>query len=592
VKWDDRNDFNPLKSGAGRDAGIDLIRPFLTSLWAEKRIILGCTVVMSLLGALYVSQRSPNYTARGLLLVENTRLEAGRQELLPAIGSVDTSAVDSQVEIIKSEAIALKVIEALKLTENKKSAVADTPSWVAQTHNPQPTSGSDGDVARDSQKRTFLAALPDFTSRLSVRRIGLSSVIEVGYRGSSPEGSARIVNEVIRTYLADQAASAVTAAASASAWLRDRIKDLGSRTRVVSLANPPARKDGPRRLALLGVFSGFGFLLGIGIAVVRHALDTTLRDPSQAKAKLDAPFLGAVANFHPSAEGRLLKKAAWPNLRQTSDLSGSDLAALVRRIKAATAARGAGPIIGVTSATPGEGTTIIAANLAFSAAAAGLSVLLVDSNAYKPDLSCQLAPGASKGLADIFAGRASLNEARLIVGETGLHFLPSGSGGPIDPGFSRSHVKTIVREWVEEYDLVVVDLPPLVPVPELGLGRNVVDGIVLVVEWGRVPTALVETALAAAGLSQKDLLGFVLNKVNRSATDRFTFPLESYRWKHAGTTYTGYPGGRDRADVPPDAPTDLRRMLLCRIRVAIGWLLEATRRLGRRAPQWGGSSKR
>jgi polysaccharide biosynthesis transport protein len=563
VKWEDRNNREPLTSGVEHDAGIDFMRPFLAALWAEKRIILACMLLMSALGGLYLLQRPPSYTARGLLLVENTRLEAGRQELLPEVSTVDTSTVDSQVEIIRSEAVVLKAMEALKPAENGSPERAPALDILAHLYSMLPAFGSwGGDTTRISQESPSLTALPEFTSRLSVKRIGLSSVIEVGYKASNPERAAQVVNGIIAAYLADQAASAAAAAAAASAWLRDRIKDLGPRTRVISVANPPVQKDGPRRLFLFGAFSGIGLLLGIGIAVARYALDTTLRDPSKAKARLGVPFLGAVAKFSPS--GRILKKAVWRTFRHVADLSGSDIAALVRRIRIAASACDAAPIIGVTSTTPGEGTTTLAAKLAFKAAAAGLRVLLVDGNTYEADLSSQLAPGAEKGLVDVLAGTASLQEVRLETRKVGLHFLPAGSAAPSHPGFGRSQVKAVVREWVDEYDLVIIDVPPLAPIPDLSLARNVVDTFVLVIEWGHVPAALAENALMAAGLTQKDMLGFVFNKVKQSAIDRFVFPLEDYRWKHAGKDYAGYTGDWERKETPPEGPLDLRRTLLGR----------------------------
>jgi Mrp family chromosome partitioning ATPase len=537
------------------NADLNPIIPFLGNLWTERWTIVAFVLVISLMGVLYVSQRSPSYTARALLLVENTRLESGRQELLPEMSSVDTSMVDSQVEIIKSEAIGLKVIDTLKLTENEEFPGLGAPGWVARIQNFLRTSSSRGfDPSRVAQSHPSLAVLPGFLQRLSVRRIGLSSVIEVRYKGSNPELSSRIVNEITEAYFADQAASAAAATASASAWLRDRIKDLGTKTRVISLATPPVRADGPRRLALLGVFSGFGLLLGVGFAVVRYALDTTLRNPSRAEARLGAPFLGAIGKLNPSSRSRLLKETARPNLRPA--FLRSDLISLVRRIGVAAKACGAGPVIGVTSAIPGEGTTIIAANLAFSAKADGLSVLLVDGNAYEPALSTQFAPGASKGLTDIFAGAVSFNEARLEVGEAGLHFLPRGGARLANHGFNHSHVKSVAQNWINEYDLVVIDLPPLGPVPDLGLAGNMVDAFVLVVEWGRAPAALIESALANSELRQKGMLGFIFNKVKRSAINRFSFPLENYHWKYTWTT-SGYLSIHERADASLSAPADL-----------------------------------
>jgi polysaccharide biosynthesis transport protein len=534
VKWDNRNDFNAVVSDQW--TAIDLIRPFLTAMWSQKWIIFGCTLLMTVLGLLYVSQRMPSYTAHGLLIVENTRLEASRQEVLPEMSSVDASMIDSQVEIIRSDAIALKVIEALDLAADNERAGTAAGHWSTFTQNILTATGMrDSDAAHAPQTDNPLNHLPDFRGRLSVRRVGLSSVIDVGYKGSSPERSAQITNEIIRTYLADQTASAAAAAASASAWLRDRIKDLGPRTRIISAANPPIQKDGPRRLALLGVFSGTGLLIGFGAALLRYTFDTTMRDPSATKAKLGIPFLGAIAKLDHRSFSRFLKSrlAVSDPHPPVTDLVRSDFDALAMRIKLAVGSRGVDAVVGILSSTPTEGSTTVAASLALSVAAAGSRVLLVDGNVRDTGLSRLFAPGSSKGLADIAAGTSCLNEARLMMEETGIHFLPSGNGNVVSMGRNRTHALAMTQEWLEEYDLVLIDLPPLVSVPDLGFIRDMVSTFVLIVQWGQVPSALVEGALGSAGLAPKDLLGFVFNKVRRSLADRFTFPLESYRWKRA-----------------------------------------------------------
>jgi Mrp family chromosome partitioning ATPase len=470
--------------------------------------------------------------------------------------------VDSQVEIIKSDAVALKVIEGLDLSAVSNTARGDRPSWITAIQNLstkiQGLLGVSLVVSRDTKGRSSLAALPDFLGHLSVKRIGLSSVIEVAFSSSDPEQSARVVNEVTEAYFADQAASAAAATASASAWLRERIKDLGTRTRIVSLATPPVRKDPPGRSILVGAFACLGLLLGIGFIVVRTALDLTVRDPFKAEAKLRVPFLGAVAKF-PFTKFVLGSKKTGPRAAYLGDqdkFNQSDIVALSRRIKVAAEVRGCGHIIGVTSATAGEGATSIAARLAFSLASTGADVLLVDGNPYQAHLSSHLAPGALSGLADVLARTASSKEVCVKIYEAGPYFLPIGSGTLRYHGCAYADAREIAQEWSSNYELIVVDLPPLIPTPDLGLARNVVDNFVLVVEWGKSTAVLIESALGAAELNETDLLGFVLNKVKRSAVSRFTFPIESYRWRCTRKAYTAHLRDYERSDIPPSASKD------------------------------------
>jgi Mrp family chromosome partitioning ATPase len=60
---------------------------------------------------------------------------------------------------------------------------------------------------------------------------------------------------------------------------------------------------------------------------------------------------------------------------------------------------------------------------------------------------------------------------------------------------------------------------------------DTLDGLVLVIEWGRVPGSLVESGLNSLGPVRKGFLGFVFNKVSPAKVDQSAFPIDSYRWK-------------------------------------------------------------
>jgi Mrp family chromosome partitioning ATPase len=169
----------------------------------------------------------------------------------------------------------------------------------------------------------------------------------------------------------------------------------------------------------------------------------------------------------------------------------------------------------VTSTVSGEGTTTFAANLAASLATAGHRVLLVDGNGYKPQLSRLLAPQATIGLWDVLSRRAALRDLAWQDGEvTKMDFLPGG-GGAVDAGrMAGSFDREALLKWCgDSYEIIVIDLPPLVPAPDVSLARNVADSFLLVVQWGRVDVSLIQTGMSAAGLSERSILGFVFNKM-------------------------------------------------------------------------------
>ena len=485
----------------------------------QRWAILVPTLLLSVIGVAYVLQREPTYTARGRLLLENVRFEAGRQELLPTMNTVETSMLESQAELLKSETFALKVIERLGLEQD--------PEFTRQSgllHRISQMAGLDG-LARQAPSSTD-AVLADFESRLKVQRVGPTSILEIGFRAGDAPKAAQIVNELIQIYIADQTAATAAAAASASAWLRERIKELGARSRIVDVARPPIHKDGPGRLALLAAFAALGGLLGCAAAVLRETLDTALRYPWQAREVLGGTCFGAIATFsrRESPRHRRGQAGSVAEFERSINFPGSDLASVVRRIK--TAGQSVGPVIGVRCTVPGEGTTTVAANLAYSAAKAGDRVLLIDCNSINTALSKKLTPKRSKGLTDLAAGEASWEEVISRQPGSEIYFIPFGTRD----GHGSTEIPRLIRKAGEAYDLVVLDLAPAARGEDFWLDAP--DGLVTVVEWGRVPAYLVQSSVGSRGPTRSGVLGFVFNKVKPSEIESSTFPLEHHRWKH------------------------------------------------------------
>lgn len=221
----------------------------------------------------------------------------------------------------------------------------------------------------------------------------------------------------------------------------------------------------------------------------------------------------------------------------------SQFAHTIRRVKiAAEAARqieGA-HVIGVISALPREGRTVVAANLAYTLAQCGRT-LLVDAVPYNATLSRLHGAGDSKGLIEVLEGHAILQDTVLFDGETGLHFLPLGMARQYDV-FAYQIWSETMREFARQasasYDYLVFDLPPLEPVPDVRAAAQVVDTFLLVVENGRLSPEALLRGLVAGGRAADKLLGVVINKA------RTPISLSYNRAKHAPyvdeTRYRGH----------------------------------------------------
>ena len=172
----------------------------------------------------------------------------------------------------------------------------------------------------------------------------------------------------------------------------------------------------------------------------------------------------------------------------------------------------------ITSAMGGEGKTTLAAQLAERCVSAGLTTLLVDADLRNPTLSRMFDRTAQRGLADVLRGESSPEDAIHVIGDAGgVHFLAAGTDRA-DPG-RLLHGEALGRFLArarESFDMVIVDAPPVLPVPDaLTIGRWV-DGAILSVRSDTSRFPLVEQAdhrLAGMGVP---VLGAVVNGVRNA----------------------------------------------------------------------------
>jgi capsular exopolysaccharide synthesis family protein len=167
----------------------------------------------------------------------------------------------------------------------------------------------------------------------------------------------------------------------------------------------------------------------------------------------------------------------------------------------------------ITSACSSEGKTTLAAQLAERCVNAGLLTLLIDADIRHPTLSRMFDLPTNQGLVNVLRGEARAEEAISVIGGAGgFHFLPAGSPR-VDPSRLLHDVRLskLLASARESFDIVIVDAPPVLPVPDaLTIGRWV-DGAVLAVRFDNSRYPLVDRAnrrLAAVGVP---VIGAVVN---------------------------------------------------------------------------------
>ncbi len=195
---------------------------FLRRRW---RLMAGCTVAALMLGGAYVATTPPSYTATTSLLVDSRRADIFRNQPLMSDGQALNAVVESQVEVLRSEGIARTVVDRLSLLGDP-AFNASRPGLAAQTIDrirallPAKPSAASSEEARQT------AAVQRLMAMTTVRRIGLTYVIEVDVTAATPDEAARLARGVSDAYLADELGARTTATRQATSWLQDRIGQL------------------------------------------------------------------------------------------------------------------------------------------------------------------------------------------------------------------------------------------------------------------------------------------------------------------------------------------------------------------------------
>lgn len=268
----------------------------------------------------------------------------------------------------------------------------------------------------------------------------------------------------------------------------------------------PTSPVSPDPALVLAAALGLGLLLGLAAAVLRERLDDTVQGEGDVSAALGAAaVLGTVPRWEATGgllgadQAGSLASEAYRTVR--TNLQFVDVDAPPR-------------VIVVTSSLSGEGKTTTSVQLAAVLAQAGKRVLLVDGDLRRPRVAAELGLVGDVGLSSVLAGSATLGEALQYSTEPGLTVIAAGPTAPYPSELlgSRQMAALLVR-LREEYDHVVIDAPPVLPVTDAAVLGVQADGVVLVGRHGQTRRAELRQAGAALALVEARLLGVVLNAV-------------------------------------------------------------------------------
>jgi capsular exopolysaccharide synthesis family protein len=356
----------------------------------------------------------------------------------------------------------------------------------------------------------------DTTPRLLARSLSVSIpqstvVLQVQASSPDPERAADIANAVARSLV-----KVVGEIASAGTDSRPTVK-----AEIIDKAVVPNVQALPNKTldAAIGLF--IGLLLGLLAAFLVTQFDTRIGTAAALTEAVGKPVLGTVV-----ARRRGRSQVEVDPLGQTAEdfrriRSSLGFAALNEAVR----------VLLVTSALPGEGKTTIATNLA-TFADPQRRLLLVDGDLRKPRVGEYLGVEGSVGLTTVLVGEVDFDVAKMSWGDPRFDVLTSGDvpPNPAEVLTSAAMRRLLEGDATTEYDLIIVDSPPVLSVADATLLGPITDGVVVVINAKRTRRHQAAQAVRELEAGGARVIGMILNNVDRPRSRRSRYYENAASW--------------------------------------------------------------
>jgi capsular exopolysaccharide synthesis family protein len=303
---------------------------------------------------------------------------------------------------------------------------------------------------------------------------------------------------------------------------------------VVQAAKAPSWPVSPNVPMSTVVGGLFGLVFGVLLVLIFEVLDDSLRNPEEILKYLGLPVLGLIVSHAVEDQGPI--SASEPR---------SPVAEAFRSLRTSlqfTGRNGSIRSILLTSPSPGEGKSLVAANLAVVLAQSHNQVILVDADLRRPTIHGIFALHNRRGVSNLFYqlgerrdGKAGLASSLQNTAVPGLKVLTSGRLPPNPAELLASEAMGELLDLVRQNaDYLVIDSPPLLAVTDAAVLAPRVDGVLLVIKPGATKLAAAKDAADQLRQVCANLLGVVLNDIDLSRSSYYYHKYRSYYYDRDG----------------------------------------------------------
>jgi len=313
--------------------------------------------------------------------------------------------------------------------------------------------------------------------------------------------------------------------------------------RIIDYPLIPNKKAKPKSALVLAACLFAGVVIGVAALFVRQMLLHGVSRPEEVESALGLHTYAAIpyAPLQKRLTSAVRQKQAGSHILALTDPGDVAIEALrsFRTSLQFALMEASNNIIMFTGPAPGLGKSFVSVNLGAVLAASGKKVVVIDADLRRGHLHKYIGQGASPGLSDYVAGNADLRSVLRETAANGLSLITNGTTPP-NPAelLMNERFSGLLKKLSEDFDLVVIDTPPILPVTDAGIVGRLVGSVFMVLKEGEHPLRMVEESARRLTLAGVQIRGVVFNQVGaRGSYGNYGYygAYGSYASKYAST---------------------------------------------------------